>query len=61
MKLLNTRELICSQMYMYRVPSKPRSLEMEQISQKIRDIKYQVKLKYSQLKVLKMNKDTLDE
>ena len=34
---------------------------MEQISQKIRDIKYQVKLKYSQLKVLKMNKDTLDE
>lgn len=43
-------------MYMYRIPSKAKSLEMEQICQKMRDIKYQVKLKYSQLKVLKMNK-----
>ena len=34
---------------------------MEQMSQRIRDIKYQVKLKYNQLKVLKMNNETMED
>jgi hypothetical protein len=44
-----------SQMYMYKVTSKPAAQELAQTGDKIRDIKYQISLKCSKLKVLKLN------
>ena len=44
-------------MYMYKVSSKSRSMEMSQISEKIRDLKYQISLKYNKLKMVKLSKE----
>ena len=55
-KMMNLREKMVSQMYMYKVQSKSRGLEMSQMSEKIRDIKCQISVKFSQLKMLKLSK-----
>ena len=56
-KMMNLREKMVSQMYMYKVQSKSRGVELSQVSEKIRDLKYQISLKYNRLKVLKLNKE----
>lgn len=44
-----------NQMYMYKSRSPAREIEISQMSEKIRDLKYQISLKYSRLKGIKMS------
>ena len=60
-RMMNLREKMVSQMYMYKSPSKPRALELSQMNEKIRDYKYQISLKHNQLKVFKFNRELNQE
>lgn len=44
-------------MYMYKTRSQVRETEINQINEKIRDIKCQISFKYNKLRRLKLNKD----
>ena len=43
-------------MYMYKNTSKTNAMELTQMSEKIRDIKYEISMKCNKLKVLRLNK-----
>jgi hypothetical protein len=56
-KVLNLREKMVHQMYMYKVSSPTNDNELDQLSEKIRHLKIRVNNKYTQLKFLKMSKE----
>ena len=55
-KVLNLREKMIHQMYMYKVRSPRTETELDQINEKIRHLKIRVNNKYTQLKYGKMTK-----
>ena len=55
-KVLNLREKMIHQMYMYKVRSPKAETELDQISEKIRHLKIKVNNKYTQLKYARMTK-----
>lgn len=56
-KVLNLREKMVHQMYMYKVRSPNTESELDQLSEKIRHLKIRVNNKFTQLKFLKMTRD----
>ncbi len=56
-KVLNLREKMVHQMYMYKVRSPKTESELDQLSEKIRHLKIRVNNKYTQLKFLKLTRD----
>jgi hypothetical protein len=61
MKLLNLRDKMVNQMYMYKSRSPARELEISHINEKIRDLKCQISFKYNRLRGLKLNREAIDE
>lgn len=53
-KLLNLREKMVNQMYMYKERSQSTQVELDQLTEKIRHLKLHVNTKYTKLKFLKM-------
>lgn len=56
-KVLNLREKMIHQMYMYKVRSPTTENELDHLSEKIRHIKIRVNNKYTQLKFLRMSRE----
>lgn len=55
--MLNLREKMVNQMYMYKTRSPKKELEISQINERIRDLKCQISLKYNHLRGLKLSRE----
>lgn len=55
-RMLNLREKMVNQMYMYKSRSTAKELEISQINEKIRNYKCQISLKYNYLRGLRLNR-----